>query len=565
MADGAAVKGSAADGPRLAVSMMTAISTSETRANPSLSHGLPADLPQQPVKSNREMPLVAAGHAAKGGSAIRTDEDDGQGKHSILKVLDEIELATYLRLQDKYIEDPAKEFIPEFMGVVENVEDAKGDRFIRISNLLQDFTDPKVMDVKIGVRTFLEEEAQVSKLRPDLYEKMTKMYPSEVLPEERQKKGVTKFRWMSVRDACSTIRPLGYRIDGVAGYRRKSRKEIDEDIASYRNRSDTCWAFSTFCEVAATDDGEIQDVIRNSKKAVAIAESLRYQFQRMRTAVDSSEFIRQHEFIGTSFLLVADSSGNAGVYWIDFAKTTLLSNGLTITHEKQWEPGNHEDGIVFGLDNLIDTFDQVVTGLRKCLNGGIDSEVVESSFWLGEPPKRLRRGRRPIHWMRKRIAAFFRRKQSKALLRQRTRDGNQPRFSENGTFSDVAILSMVPALAGYIADTGGAVWDQGKAVRKSLISGVETAGVKVGAAATAAGAIWKGGCDQGAKSSAPSATSRATEESVNAEDLYLDVGVQSSHFSSQVSDDSPKAPLQETDGGHEEKGDDSGSLCIVSI
>ena len=41
---------------------------------------------------------------------------------------------------------------------------------------------------------------------------------------------------------------------------------------------------------------------------------------------------------------------------IDFAKTGTLPGEIKITHKKTWEVGNHEDGYLIGLNNIIDIF-----------------------------------------------------------------------------------------------------------------------------------------------------------------------------------------------------------------
>lgn len=47
-----------------------------------------------------------------------------------------------------------------------------------------------------------------------------------------------------------------------------------------------------------------------------------------------------------------DNRGTTGVWMIDFAKT--LSVEQTLTHREPWVLGNHEDGYLTGLDNLIE-------------------------------------------------------------------------------------------------------------------------------------------------------------------------------------------------------------------
>lgn len=42
-----------------------------------------------------------------------------------------------------------------------------------------------------------------------------------------------------------------------------------------------------------------------------------------------------------------------GAWLIDFAKTRPVPENVRIDHRKPWVQGNHEEGFLFGLDNLI--------------------------------------------------------------------------------------------------------------------------------------------------------------------------------------------------------------------
>jgi len=59
------------------------------------------------------------------------------------------------------------------------------------------------------------------------------------------------------------------------------------------------------------------------------------------------------QVIGSSLLLLFDRSNEANVWMIDFAKTRLLDKSTPVTHRAPWAIGNHEDGYLTGLDNLI--------------------------------------------------------------------------------------------------------------------------------------------------------------------------------------------------------------------
>lgn len=83
---------------------------------------------------------------------------------------------------------------------------------------------------------------------------------------------------------------------------------------------------------------------------------------RMRTLknyFEKSNFFQKHEVIGSSLLIIY-TADSAGVWMIDFAKTMPVPDHIQIDHRHSWNLGNHEDGYLFGLDNLISICEQIV-------------------------------------------------------------------------------------------------------------------------------------------------------------------------------------------------------------
>ena len=78
----------------------------------------------------------------------------------------------------------------------------------------------------------------------------------------------------------------------------------------------------------------------------------------------SKYFFFYFQLIGSSLLFVHDSS-KACVWLIDFGKTVPLPDGTKIDHKTPWVVGNHEDGYLIGVDNLISIFTQLVTKLES--------------------------------------------------------------------------------------------------------------------------------------------------------------------------------------------------------
>jgi len=81
------------------------------------------------------------------------------------------------------------------------------------------------------------------------------------------------------------------------------------------------------------------------------------RLKNLRIQFSQSRFFQEHEVIGSSLLVIHDGFSKLGVWMIDFAKTVPLPLGVAIDHRTPWRQGNHEDGYLFGLDNLISMMD----------------------------------------------------------------------------------------------------------------------------------------------------------------------------------------------------------------
>ncbi|GLH15433.1 Kinase [Gryllus bimaculatus] len=224
------------------------------------------------------------------------------------------------------MEDKLRPFVPEYKG---QVACESGDR---------DFVQPCVMDCKIGVRTYLEEELakakEKPKLRKDMYDKMIQIDKDAPTEEEHRLKGVTKPRYMVWRETISSTATLGFRIEGI----RKSDGKSSKDFKTTKSRSQVMTAFQDFTE--------------------GFPHAVPKYIQRLkdiRATLEQSEFFSSHEVIGSSLLFVHDRH-NASVWLIDFAKTLVLPSGIKIDHSSHWVVGNHEDGYLIGINNIIEIF-----------------------------------------------------------------------------------------------------------------------------------------------------------------------------------------------------------------
>uniref|UniRef100_A0A8C5GJQ9 Kinase n=1 Tax=Gouania willdenowi TaxID=441366 RepID=A0A8C5GJQ9_GOUWI len=259
---------------------------------------------------------------------------------SILKKFSENEVRCF----EKLAGDALLPFVPAYHGVVEK----DGESFLHMTDLLANFDLPNVMDCKMGVRTYLEEELVRARERPkpreDLYKKMMEVDSEGPTPQEHSLQGVTKPRYMQWRETMSSTHTLGFRIEGIKKFDGTCRT----DFKKTRSKQDVIQVFSDFV-------GENRSIIKSYVS----------RLKEIREALSLSEFFKRHEVIGSSLLFIHDHTDMAQVWLIDFGKTTPLPEGQTLKHDVLWQEGNREDGYLWGLQNLIHTLESVSGEVEK--------------------------------------------------------------------------------------------------------------------------------------------------------------------------------------------------------
>ncbi|XP_062296142.1 inositol-trisphosphate 3-kinase A [Scomber scombrus] len=253
---------------------------------------------------------------------------------TILKKFSENEMQCFEKLKG----DALLSFVPGYHGVVEK----DGESFLHMTDLLANFDLPSVMDCKMGIRTYLEEELVRARERPkpreDLYKKMVEVDSEGPTPQEHSQCGVTKPRYMQWRESMSSTNTLGFRIEGI----KKCDGTCRTDFKKTRSKQDVILVFRDFV-------GGNFNIIKSYLRRLT----------EIQQALKMSEFFKQHEVIGSSLLFIHDHTGNAQVWIIDFGKTTALPEGQTLNHDIPWQEGNREDGYLWGLENLIHTLKSV--------------------------------------------------------------------------------------------------------------------------------------------------------------------------------------------------------------
>ncbi|XP_054709594.1 inositol-trisphosphate 3-kinase B-like isoform X2 [Uloborus diversus] len=211
---------------------------------------------------------------------------------------------------EKLMKDVLRPYVPAFKGKIVQEDET----YIELDDLLVNFENACVMDIKIGVRTYSEDELARAKgnpkLRKDMYEKMIQIDSNEPTEEEHRLKAITKPRYMVWRETISSTSSLGFRIEGI----KKSDGTTSRDFKRTKTKE-----------------------------------------QVMAAILDFTDGFSSAIFIGSSLLFVHDKQ-NANIWLIDFAKTVPLPLHLHISHQDPWKVGNHEDGYLIGISNLLSIF-----------------------------------------------------------------------------------------------------------------------------------------------------------------------------------------------------------------
>lgn len=126
--------------------------------------------------------------------------------------MDDVEYNCFINLQNDILSD----FTPKINRMAWNKEDEK--YYAEMQDLLYGFNNPFIMDVKVGVRTFLENEylnENEIKPRHDLYLRMIEVCPKEPTEIEHSLKAITKRRYMRWREESTCSSTLGFRIEAI--------------------------------------------------------------------------------------------------------------------------------------------------------------------------------------------------------------------------------------------------------------------------------------------------------------------------------------------------------------
>ncbi|XP_016976885.1 inositol-trisphosphate 3-kinase homolog isoform X1 [Drosophila rhopaloa] len=241
-------------------------------------------------------------------------------------------------------EPQTAQIVPAYFGM----QEIQAQHYIELQDLLAGFRDPCVMDIKMGSRTFLESEVSNATLRPDLYQKMIAVDAGAPTPAEHEARAITKLRYMTFRESLSSSHSKGFRIEAL---RLRGRPPV-KDLKTCRSSEQIVQTIEQFLAARRS-----------------VQKELLKRLKHMRLVIEQSSFFARHEIVGSSIFIVYDDE-RVGVWLIDFAKCRELPPQVRVDHRSAWTPGNREEGLLRGMDELIRSFEEVYARCgshRSCL------------------------------------------------------------------------------------------------------------------------------------------------------------------------------------------------------
>ncbi|KAJ8014866.1 hypothetical protein DPEC_G00020220 [Dallia pectoralis] len=259
--------------------------------------------------------------------------------------------------------DPLRSFVPQYYGSVNR----GGHSYIRLEDLLSGLKNPVIMDCKMGVRTYQEEELTRAQTKPtlraDMYLKMKKADPTAPTKEENEQQGVTKWRYMQWRDCNSSSSTLGFRIEGVM----MDNGTVHRDFKKALTAVQVTEALLCF-----------------TKSQLPILKSYHSRLQALGESLKESPFFKTHEVIGSSLLFVHDRTSKASIWMIDFGKTIPVPSGMELRHNVPWALGNREDGYLIGLANLSSFLGQAIDQVASRQEKNNEMETTDTNVQQDE-------------------------------------------------------------------------------------------------------------------------------------------------------------------------------------
>lgn len=289
----------------------------------------PAVVQKQPMSAENVKRVAIAGHV----DGFRREVSEWPG--AVLKKTTPEEHTALKELAATSLKD----YVAKYHGKAH----IDGVEYAVMSDLIIDFDADQthIMDVKMGKRTFMESEVTNKKKRMDLLQKMVKAKPGEAT-EEEMAEGITKQRYQEFREKMSTSAALGFRVDAMGIPEGNGKSVPAEKAKKIGSRA------------------EVEDCFRQflAGRADCWAEMLG-RLKELRETLDASEWFAAHELVGSSILFSFDMAKNGkaacGVWIIDLAHA--LPSETKLSHRADWVEGNHEEGYLTGLDNLISVWE----------------------------------------------------------------------------------------------------------------------------------------------------------------------------------------------------------------
>ncbi|KAK6478844.1 inositol-trisphosphate 3-kinase A [Huso huso] len=253
---------------------------------------------------------------------------------TVLKKFSENEKRCFERLMG----DVLYSFVPAYHGIVER----EGEPYLQLTDLLGGFNGPCVMDCKIGVR-----HPHCIPIPPSLSETPAlHTHPSLIIRDTRTAyPSLPHYQRHLIGSPLLFYSPIFLML-----------------CVSLQKADGTC---STDFKRTKTQEQVtlvFRDFVEGNKR---IMETYLAKLEEIRRVLESSEFFKSHEVIGSSLLFIHDHNELANVWLIDFGKTTPLSEGQTLTHRAEWCEGNREDGYLWGLDNMVSLVSNIARDLPE--------------------------------------------------------------------------------------------------------------------------------------------------------------------------------------------------------